>query len=209
MEIEHVVMGNNKARLQGAVFTQNAIKVMKTLETATIPTKANPTDVGFDLYAAEDVLLLPFVPTLVQTGIAIELPSNIEAQIRPRSGLALKHGVTVLNSPGTIDPSYRKPIGVILQLATTAFLPPKNSLLYRYFDNDGSYSITNTTTGVTEHITPDQFILGMPKPEYSGHLIRVGDRIAQMVFAPIVQTELEEVSEIETTMRGGFGSTGA
>ena len=71
---------------------------------------------GMDLQAAidEDITLKPLQRTLVKCGIAIALPENHEAQIRPRSGLALKHGVTVLNTPGTIDSDYRGEIGVIL-----------------------------------------------------------------------------------------------
>lgn len=71
-------------------------------------------DAGMDLCAVEGATLEPNVPQLVSTGLAIELPSGFEAQIRPRSGLALKHAITVPNSPGTIDPGYRGEIRVIL-----------------------------------------------------------------------------------------------
>jgi dUTP pyrophosphatase len=71
-------------------------------------------DAGMDLRAAEDVTLEPGIPKLVPTGLAIELPSGFEAQVRPRSGLALKHAITMPNAPGTIDPGYRGEIGVIL-----------------------------------------------------------------------------------------------
>ena len=71
-------------------------------------------DAGMDLYADETVYLVPNEPLLVKTGISIELPPGYEAQIRSRSGMALKQGVIVLNAPGTIDPSYRGEIGVIL-----------------------------------------------------------------------------------------------
>lgn len=71
-------------------------------------------DAGLDLRAAEDVLLEPGLPRLVPTGLAIELPPGYEAQVRPRSGLALKHAITVPNAPGTIDPGYRGEIQVIL-----------------------------------------------------------------------------------------------
>jgi dUTP pyrophosphatase len=100
---------------------------------------------------------------LVPTGITIELPAGFEAQIRPRSGLAVKHGITVLNSPGTIDSDYRGEIQALLV-------------------NHGSEKAK----------------------------IRHGDRIAQIVVAPIVQAALIEVAELGTTERGGggFGSTG-
>lgn len=71
-------------------------------------------DAGMDLHAVEDVLLEPGVPALVSTGLAIELPPGFEAQIRPRSGLALRHAVTLPNAPATIDPGYRGEIRVIL-----------------------------------------------------------------------------------------------
>ncbi len=71
-------------------------------------------DAGMDLHAVEDVLLEPGVPALVPTGLAIELPPGYEAQIRPRSGLALRHAITLPNAPATIDPGYRGEIRVIL-----------------------------------------------------------------------------------------------
>jgi dUTP pyrophosphatase len=81
---------------------------------ATLPSYAHPGDAGLDLYAAAAVSLDPGESKLVATGISIELPPNTEAQVRPRSGLALKHGITVLNAPGTIDRGYRGEVGVIL-----------------------------------------------------------------------------------------------
>ncbi len=120
---------------------------------------------GMDLCAHLDgeLILKPGERTLVPTGIAIALPEGYEAQIRPRSGLALKHGITLVNSPGTIDPDYRGEIGVI----------------------------------VINHGT-EPFVL------------RNGERIAQMVFAPFARARLSEVHELEETERGtgGFGHTG-
>ena len=81
---------------------------------AVLPAYAHPGDAGLDLCAAVSASLEPGEIKLVGTGISIELPPNTEAQVRPRSGLALKHGVTVLNSPGTIDHGYRGEVGVIL-----------------------------------------------------------------------------------------------
>lgn len=81
---------------------------------AVLPSYAHPGDAGLDLCAAVAVSLEPGESKLVGTGISIELPPNTEAQVRPRSGLALKHGVTVLNTPGTIDHGYRGEVGVIL-----------------------------------------------------------------------------------------------
>lgn len=71
-------------------------------------------DAGMDLHAVEDVVLEPGVPALVPTGLSIELPPGFEAQIRPRSGLALRHAITLPNAPATIDPGYRGEIRVIL-----------------------------------------------------------------------------------------------
>jgi len=122
---------------------------------------------GLDLLAAvpqdAPLVLAPGRHALVPTGLAIALPDGFEAQVRPRSGLAAKHGVTVLNSPGTIDADYRGEISVILI-------------------NHGSESFA----------------------------IRRGERIAQMVIAPVVQAALNPVSSLSETSRGGggFGSTG-
>jgi len=81
---------------------------------ATLPSYAHPGDAGLDLFANVALSIEPGETKLVATGISIELPPNTEAQVRPRSGLALKHGITVLNSPGTVDHGYRGEVGVIL-----------------------------------------------------------------------------------------------
>ncbi len=122
---------------------------------------------GLDLSAAlpegEPITLAPGKQALVPTGIAIELPIGFEAQVRPRSGLAHRHGVTVLNSPGTIDADYRGEIQVIL------------------------------------------INLG-----HKPFLIERGDRIAQLVIAPVLMVTLERADLLSATGRGkgGFGSTG-
>ena len=82
--------------------------------TAILPTYAHPGDAGLDLFADRAASLEPGETKLIGTGISIELPEGTEGQVRPRSGLALKHSVTVLNSPGTIDRGYRGEVGVIL-----------------------------------------------------------------------------------------------
>lgn len=122
---------------------------------------------GLDLLAAvpegAPMVLAPGKHALVPTGLTIALPSGFEAQVRPRSGLAAKHGVTVLNSPGTVDADYRGEINVILI-------------------NHGAAPFS----------------------------IRRGERIAQMVIAPVVQAQLVPVASLSATDRGsgGFGSTG-
>jgi len=120
---------------------------------------------GADLCAAvrEDLTLAPGARALVPTGFAIAVPPGFEAQIRPRSGLALKAGIIIPNAPGTIDADYRGPVGVILA-------------------NLGS----------------------------APFVIRRGDRIAQMVIAPVSRGAFDEVDALPDTARGdgGFGSTG-
>lgn len=90
------------------------LKIKKISKEAVIPEYAHSGDAGMDLYSVEEKCILPGETALIHTGIQIELPENTEAQIRPRSGLALNHSVTVLNSPGTIDEGYRGEICIIL-----------------------------------------------------------------------------------------------
>lgn len=90
------------------------LKVKKLNEEAKIPNFAHKGDAGMDLYSIEKVIIPSGESRLIKTGISIQLPSMTEAQVRPRSGMALKHSITVLNTPGTIDEGYRGEIGVIL-----------------------------------------------------------------------------------------------
>ena len=90
------------------------LKVKKLTENARLPHRAHPRDAGMDLCASHALTLAPGEAKRVHTGIAIELPAATEAQVRPRSGLAFKHAVTVLNAPGTIDEGYRGEVGVLL-----------------------------------------------------------------------------------------------
>jgi dUTP pyrophosphatase len=119
---------------------------------------------GMDVVAAEHVAIAPGARHAVATGLALAIPAGFEIQVRPRSGLALKHGVTVPNTPGTIDSDYRGELKVIL---------------------------------INHGATP--------------FVVQRGDRIAQLVLAPVVQAEWVEVDELDTTARGagGFGSTGS
>lgn len=130
-----------------------------------LPAYATPGSAGCDLRAAveEPVLLQPGERRLIPTGLIVELPSGFEAQVRPRSGLAWKHGVGMLNAPGTIDSDYRGEICVILV-------------------NHGAGPFT----------------------------VKRGDRIAQLVAAPVTQVDWVEADELEPTERGGggFGHTG-
>lgn len=140
---------------------------------AKLPEYAHAGDAGMDVCAVEEVVLLPFTPTLVRTGLIAEIPDGYEIQVRPRSGLALKHGITVLNSPGCIDSGYVGEIGVILiWIPSTMWNPPSMAI-------------------------------ACPR-------ISKGDRIAQLVLAPVTRAEVVEVDEVGETERGtgGFGSTG-
>ena len=130
---------------------------------AVVPAYAHEGDAGMDVRSVDDVVIPPGRRALVHTGLVMQLPPCAEAQVRPRSGLALKHGVTVLNAPGTIDAGYRGEVGVILA-------------------NFGDADFT----------------------------VRKGDRIAQLVVAPVTQASVVEVDEVSSSDRGdgGFGSTG-
>ena len=128
-----------------------------------LPAYATEGAAGMDVVAAEDVDLAPGTRQAVATGFAIAIPEGYEVQVRPRSGLALKHGVTCLNTPGTIDSDYRGELKVILA-------------------NLGDESFP----------------------------VRKGERIAQLVPAPVQKAVFAEVDALSDTARGagGFGSTG-
>lgn len=129
------------------------------------PTYQSREAAGADIKAdlEKDIIIHPLQRVVVPTGIFLEIPEGFEAQVRPRSGLAAKHGITVLNSPGTIDSDYRGEIKVILI-----------------------------------NLSDEEFI------------IKNGERIAQMVIAPVVQGDFLKEGVLTDTLRGsnGFGSTG-
>ena len=127
------------------------------------PAYATPGAAGMDVVAAEDIVLEPGQRHAVATGFAIAIPPGFEVQVRPRSGLAIKHGITCLNTPGTIDEDYRGEVKVILA-------------------NLGSEPFA----------------------------VKRGERIAQLVPAPVQKAAFAEVAELNETGRGagGFGSTG-
>src|SRR5436190_11363691 len=131
-----------------------------------LPSPASPGSSGFDLRAAlpEPAMLGPGERLLVPTGLVLEIPAGWEGQVRPRSGLALRHGITLPNAPGTMDSDYRGELSVILA-------------------NLGAEPVT----------------------------IRRGDRIAQLVVAPVAGVQWVEAEELSDSARqaGGFGSTGS
>lgn len=130
-----------------------------------LPSRMTPGSAGADLYAAvqSDTVIMPGGRALIGTGLKLSIPHGYEGQVRPRSGLAWKNGVTVLNAPGTIDSDYRGEVSVILV-------------------NFGQTPFT----------------------------VRHGDRIAQLVVAPVVDASFNEVMTISGSERGegGFGHTG-
>ena len=102
------------------------VKVLRSDPEAQLPAYAHPGDAGMDVRSIEELTLAPGARALVHTGLVLMLPPDAEAQVRPRSGLALKHGVTVPNTPGTIDAGYRGEVGVILvNLGTEPFTVDK------------------------------------------------------------------------------------
>jgi dUTP pyrophosphatase len=128
-----------------------------------LPRYATDGAAGMDVLSAEDLTLAPGARHAVATGLAVAIPPGYEIQVRPRSGLALKHGIGVPNTPGTIDSDYRGELKVIL---------------------------------INHGAEPFE--------------IHRGDRIAQLVLAPVTLAEWDEVAELDETGRGagGFGSTG-
>jgi dUTP pyrophosphatase len=128
-----------------------------------LPAYATPGAAGLDVVAAESLTLAPGARHAVETGFALAIPDGYEVQVRPRSGLALKHGITCLNTPGTIDSDYRGEVKVILANL-----------------GDQPFEIVR------------------------------GERIAQLVPAPVLRARFKQVAELDETGRGGggFGSTG-
>lgn len=128
-----------------------------------LPTYATPGAAGMDILAAEAVTLEPGARHAVASGFAVAIPDGYEIQVRPRSGLALKHGIAVPNTPGTIDSDYRGELKIIL-----------------INHGDEAFAIAR------------------------------GDRVAQLVLAPVTRAAWQEVDELDDTARGtgGFGSTG-
>jgi dUTP pyrophosphatase len=140
------------------------LRVTRLSADARLPTRAHPGDAGLDLHAAERARIEPGARATVGTGIAVEIPDGHAGLVLPRSGLAARHGLTLVNAPGLIDAGYRGEVRVLL---------------------------LNTDRTDAFEIEP-------------------GDRIAQLVLAPIADAEPVEVSELAESARGGggFGSSG-
>ena len=147
----------------GGPLEEPILTVEKIDKSVELPKYAHPGDAGMDVCANEDIEIPEHDWALVHTGIKVAVPEGFEMQVRPRSGLALKHGITVLNTPGTIDSGYRGEVGVILMN-----------------HNNKHFAI------------------------------KKGDRIAQLVIAPVISVRIVEGNVDKATERGegGFGSTG-
>ena len=109
-----MIFATYQAKVELVGYKNMKLKIKKIDDSAIIPNYAHNTDSGMDLYSIEDKIIRPGETALIKTGLKIELPQNTDAQIRPKSGIALKHSVTVLNTPGTIDEGYNGEIQVIL-----------------------------------------------------------------------------------------------
>jgi dUTP pyrophosphatase len=140
------------------------LRIKRLDESLPLPRYAHEGDAGMDLYAAEDAELPPMGRALIATGVAVAIPEGYAGFVQPRSGLAIRQGLGILNTPGLIDSHYRGEIKVIA------------------INMDSSNPIS----------------------------IARGDKLAQLVIQPVVRCSLEEVAELDETVRGegGFGSTG-
>lgn len=168
------------------------VKIKRLHPEAIIPRYARHGDAGFDLYSTKDVIIEPGETRLIPTGLAFEIPTGYEMQIRPRSGISLKTKLRVANSPGTIDSGYRGEVKVIIDN-----LGPDDT--YR-----GGREIRYARNIDEKGIRIDDYVSD------GSYIIRKGDRIVQGVIVPVVRAEFEEVSELSETDRGsgGFGHSG-
>ncbi|PFN11880.1 dUTP diphosphatase [Bacillus cereus] len=162
---------------------------IKRLKDVELPKYAKPGDAGFDLVAAEDVIIKPGETKVIHTGLAFEIPPGYEMQIRPRSGMSRKTKLRVVL--GTIDSGYRGEVGVIADNASLieyASMPRFNAGILA---GDNDFSITKPV-------------------KYEVIEIKKGDRIAQGVIAPVETANFVEVDKLSESDRGtgGFGSTG-
>lgn len=157
---------------------------------------ATPGDAGVDLYATDDVVLRPGQRKLVKTGISVALPSGRKGLVQPKSGLAAKRGLTVLNTPGLVDEGYRGEIGVILMNTNPVVT-----------ENFVDVLLDVLSGGSSHEDLADQFDLD--SHDSTIHIAR-GDKIAQFVVGVYERPTPHIVSQLPETVRGtgGFGSTG-
>lgn len=157
-ELFRSLLGGNSSPLADPILT-----IEKLDKSVDLPKYAHPGDAGMDVCANMNTIIQPHDWELIKTGIKVAVPEGFEMQVRPRSGLALKHGISVLNTPGTIDSGYRGEVGVVL--------------------------INHSNNAFT---------------------VKKGDRIAQLVIAPVISVRIVEgeVDKVTERGEGGFGSTG-
>ncbi|WP_426940704.1 dUTP diphosphatase (plasmid) [Bacillus mycoides] len=162
---------------------------IKRLKDVELPKYAREFDAGFDLVAAEDVVIKPGETKVIPTGLAFEIPPGYEMQIRPRSGMSRKTKLRV--DLGTIDSGYRGEVGVIVDNISMVEYTSMPRLLKAAFAGDNDFNVTKAT-------------------KYEVIKISKGDRIAQGVIAPVETAHFVEVDELSVSERGtgGFGSTG-
>lgn len=154
---------------------------------AKIPTYANLTDAGMDVYALEDYEVKPGETVLIKTGLKMAIPEGYEIQVRPKSGISLKSKLRIANTPGTIDTGYREEIGVIVENIES----PIQDIIYD-FDFSGEPRIKSILHG-------------------KSYFIEKGQKIAQLVLCEvpkIIFQQVENIGEIAGDRGGGFGSTG-
>lgn len=164
-----------------------AVAIERCHPDAMLPTYASIGDAGMDVYAIEDVTILPGETKLIKTGIKVAIPDGYELQVRPRSGQSLKTKLRVANSPGTIDSGYRDEIGIIMENIAS----PIQELSFHY-DENNNLVIDNILTSSPEEIVK-------------------GQRIAQLVLTKVYHTNFykcDNVKELGGDRGGGFGHSG-
>jgi len=196
------------------VMETQTVRIKKLHDAAILPAYAHGPleDAGMDLFAIEEVILSPGVPTAVRTGISIELPPGFEAQVRARGGLALKHGIQVVNGPGTCDPAYRGEIKVILVWG--GYEPNAINYLGVAVSCEEYVSEVLRYPNAWGELDPAQVNhnIECSRRHHGRYRISPGQKIAQLVIARYIGVTWEEsTEELTTTSRGagGFGSTGA
>lgn len=173
------------SRKSTPTVTPSTVGFKRLTETAVLPTKAFPSDSGWDLYADADVIIKPGETLVVKTSIAVVLPQGYEASVRPRSGITSKTKLRV--QYGSVDNSYRGDIGIIVDNISIGF-----------DDDMNRYGFVDGTTHLTVNLADGTYI------------IRKGDKLAQLVVSPVATFAGVEITDLDETTRGsaGFGSTG-
>lgn len=182
-----IVSGNAISNSTNNALKNIIIPIELCHKDAKIPTYANMTDAGVDIYALEDIQILPGETKLIKTGLKVAVPAGYELQVRPKSGVSLRTKLRVANTPGTIDSGYRDEIGVIIENVES----PIQDISY-HFDDDGKPIIDSILHGRVFMITK-------------------GEKFAQLVLNEvphIIFHQVDNIGKIEGDRGGGFGSTG-